>query len=942
MKIISSENRNIEANIFSLSFAGALEKEYLNLFYNNSIRHVRLSLLLAIFIYSVFGILDHWIVPEVKEDLWLIRFALFCPYVLVIFLFSYTKHFKKYMQLSIFSVVLFAGIGIIAMILIAPFPGNYSYYAGLILVFIYGYTFFKLRFIWATLAGWAIVISYEFAAIILTNTPIEIFINNNFFFLSGNFIGMIVGYSIELYSRRDFLHTRLLKAEKKKVDEARQNLEKRVEERTKQLIKVNEELIDRISEQKVAEEALRRRVDLEQLLTALSTQFIHLQYRELESGMKNTVQAIGEFAQVDRSYLYLYQKNSHDDQPTLKLFHKWENEEPDLSNKFSPLNLSWTISQLKSQEPVIIEDINDFPPEAHNDKDLIQSAGIKSMIVTPLMSKNNLVGFIGFDWIQDKLKWSEEKISLLKIVGDLLVLAYERKNTEELLKQSEKQYQTLFEKSSDVVFISTPEGKFIDINSAGLELFGYSSKEEILKINITEDLYANPEDREKFRSIIDREGQIKDFEFRLRNKDGKNIIAVETTTALRDKDGNILVYQGIIRDITKKRKLEQQLFQSQKMDSIGMLAGGIAHDFNNILTALKGYSDLALMKMPKDSPGSNEITGITRGIERAEDLTRQLLAFSRKQIIEPRVININKVILNLEKMMLRLIGEDINLKTILSGDIDHIKADPGQIEQILVNLLINARDAINQKDIKTQDKKITIETKQVYFDFNYVSNHPEVKVGDYLLIAVSDTGSGMKKDIISKIFEPFYTTKSNGKGTGLGLSTVYGIVKQNNGYIYVYSEINKGSTFKIYWPTTDLDIVPEYKEEPVEELAQGDETILFVEDDDEVRKFMYRTLKTLKYNILEASNGLEAIEIVRRNNLKLDLLITDVIMPEMGGKELAEELVKFMPGIKILFTSGYTDNHIVRSGRLDQGINFLQKPFSIKEISKKIRYILEN
>ena len=223
-----------------------------------------------------------------------------------------------------------------------------------------------------------------------------------------------------------------------------------------------------------------------------------------------------------------------------------------------------------------------------------------------------------------------------------------------------------------------------------------------------------------------------------------------------------------------------------------------------------------------------------------------------------------------------------------------------------------------------------------YLDFSYIVNHPEVQVGDYLLIAVSDTGSGMKEETISKIFEPFYTTKSNGKGTGLGLSTVYGIVKQNKGHIYVYSEPNKGSTFKIYWPTTDLDIVAEYKDEPSEEMARGEETILFVEDDDEVRKFMNRTLKTLQYNTFEACNGLEALEIVRRNKLKLDLLITDVIMPEMGGKELAEEIVKFVPGIKILFTSGYTDNHIVRSGRLDQGINFLQKPFSIKEISKKI------
>jgi len=942
MKILSSENTHIEGNIYTLAFSGILEKEYLSLYFSKSIRHVRLSLLLAIFIYSIFGVLDHWIVPEVRNDLWFIRFALFCPYVILTYLFSYTKKFEKYMQLSIFLVVLFAGIGIIAMILIAPYPGNYSYYAGLILVFLYGYTFFKLRFIWATFAGWAIVIAYEFAAIFLTNTPIEILINNNFFFLSGNFIGMIAGYSIEFYSRRDFLYTRLLEDEKKKVDAARKNLEHRVEERTKQLVSVNEKLVDKISEQKVTEEALRRRVDSEQLLTTLSTQFIHLQYRELESGIKNTVKAIGEFAGIDRSYLYLYQKNSIEDKGNFELFYEWEKENIPVTSKFSPLDQSWAMAHLESQEPLIIEDLNDLPKEAHPDKIILESAGIKSILATPLMSKNNLIGFIGFDSIRDNVKWSEEKISLLKIVGDLLVLAYERKNTEELLQQSEKQYQTLFEKSSDVVFISTPEGGFIDINPAGLELFGYSTKEEILQINIGQDLYANPEDRNRFRKIIDRDGQIKDFEFRLKTKEGKNIVAVETATALRDKDGKILVYQGIIRDITKKRKLEQQLFQSQKMDSIGMLAGGIAHDFNNILTALRGYSDLAAMKMPKDAPGSSEISGMSQGLERAEDLTRQLLAFSRKQIIEPHVININKVIFNLEKMMRRLIGEDINLKTALSGEIDHIKADPGQIEQILVNLVINARDAINQTNIKTRDKKITIETKQIYLDFNYIVNHPEVKVGDYLLIAVSDTGSGMKEETVNKIFEPFYTTKSNGKGTGLGLSTVYGIVKQNNGHIYVYSEPDKGSTFKIYWPTTDFDIVPEYKEEPKDEIAHGEETILFVEDDDEVRKFMNRTLKTLKYNTYEACNGMEALKIIRRDKMKLDLLITDVIMPEMGGKELAEEIVKVVPGVKILFTSGYTDNHIVRSGRLDQGINFLQKPFSIKEISKKIRYILEN
>jgi PAS domain S-box-containing protein len=524
----------------------------------------------------------------------------------------------------------------------------------------------------------------------------------------------------------------------------------------------------------------------------------------------------------------------------------------------------------------------------------------------------------------------------------MLVLAFERKNTEELLRQSEEQYRNLFEKSSDVVFISTPEGRFIDINPAGIKLFGFSSKEEVLNINIADDLYADPDERERFRTIIDRDGQIKEFEFKLKTKDGNEIIAIETTTVLCDDSGNVVAYQGIIRDITKKRKLENQLFQSQKMDSIGMLAGGIAHDFNNILTALRGYTDMALMKISQDAPEENEIKGISRGIERAEDLTRQLLAFGRKQIIESKVIDINQVILNLEKMLARLIGEDINLKTILAEDIGQVKADPGQIEQILVNLIINARDAINQKDSHTTDKKITIETKQVYLDFGYVVNHPEVMVGDYFMIAVSDTGCGMDDNQISKIYEPFYTTKSPGKGTGLGLSTVYGIVKQNQGNIYVYSEINKGSTFKIYWPMTEQELVSDYAEVREEALIYGEESILFVEDDEEVRKFICQALKSLNYDIIEASNGLDALEIVKKNNIKLDLLITDVIMPEMGGKELAEEIVKFVPGIKILFTSGYTDNHIVRSGRLDEGINFLLKPFSIKDISKKIRVILEN
>ena len=943
MEIVFAENHKFESNILTLAFSGDLEKEYQDSQIKNTLRHVRIGLLLAILIYGIFGILDHWIVPEVEEKLWFIRFALFCPYVLAVYFFTFSKRFARYMQIMISSVVLFAGIGIIAMILMAPFPGNYSYYAGLILVFLYGYTFFRLRFIYATLAGWTIVIAYEFAATVLTTTPIQILINNNFFFLCGNFIGMIAGYSIEYYTRRDFLHTRLLTEEKQKVEDARRHLENRVEERTRQVVTVNEELVQRIAEQKRTEESLLKKVNFEQLLTTISTQFIHLRSDEVESGMQSAIRSISKFAGVDHGFMYLLENAGKPEKAQVQLFYEWFDESIESKGSFQDPFLIWLTDCLKEKKTINFSDHAKIDRECAHGKKLAQQEGVNSFLATQLSFGDRFSGFIGFDSRSTCITWSDEIISALKIVGDMLILANDRRFKETLLKQSEERYRTLFEKSSDVVFISSPDGKFIDINPAGVELFGFESKEDILHVNIAKDLYVNPEDREKFRGLIDRQGQIKDFEVKLHSKGGAEIIALESTTVLREKNGEILAYQGIIRDITKKRKMEQQLFQSQKMESIGLLAGGIAHDFNNILTALRGYSDMALMKTSADAPDQGELNGIRRGLERAENLTRQLLAFSRKQIIETKVIKINEVILNLEKMLRRLIGEDINLKTVLSDQIDQIKADPGQIEQILVNLVINARDAINQKNGQTMDRKITVETRQVYLDFSYVVNHPEVMVGDYLQISVSDTGAGMTDHVIDKIFEPFYTTKEHGKGTGLGLSTVYGIVKQNHGNIYVYSEVNKGTTIKIYWPTTDLEIISDYCDEADEELNSGEETILFVEDDFEVRNFMGEALKSLKYNIVEASNGVEALDLIKqRHDLKIDLLITDVIMPEMGGKELAEEIVKIVPGIKILFTSGYTDNHIVRSGRLDNGINFLQKPFTIKDISKKIRNIVEN
>ena len=938
MNLFDSNNPKYDCNPLTLSFSKEIENDYINISFKKSLKHVRLGLLIAIFFYAIFGILDLSIFPEVKKELWIIRYLLFCPYVFAIFLFSFSKHFKKYLQFLVFSVVLFAGLGIIAMIIIAPDPINFTYYAGLILVFIYGYTFFKLRFIWATIAGWAIVLVYEIVGILIIDTPIEIFISNNFFFLSGNFIGMIAGYSIEYYSRRNFVQNILLEEEKKKVEEARRFLEKKVEERTRQVVAVNEKLIEKISEQK----ALKRRIELESFLTSLSTKFINLDYDELDNGIKNSMQIIGEFIKADQTYLYINSNISTSETPKFKLFKLWKNNSKDDQNILPISKSIEIINQLRKNISLVINKRAELNSILEKDKIEIEKFNIKSLILLPLIFNQKFYGFIGFDSFKYENMWSKEDINFLNLIGDLLVLAFDRKHKEDLLQKSEQEYRTLFEKSSDVVFISTPDDKFIDINNAGIKLFGFNNKEEILNCKISEDLYTNSSDRKEFIKLIEKNDQIKDFEIHLKTINGEEIIALETTTAFRDKDGNIIAYQGIIRDITKKRKLEEHLFQSQKMESIGMLAGGIAHDFNNILTALKGYADIALMKLPKDAPAKKQVLGISRGIDRAENLTRQLLAFGRKQIIEPKVINVNKIILNIEKMILRLIGEDINLETILSDDVGYIKADSGQIEQVLLNLVINARDAINEKNGQTKDKKITIETKSKYIDFSYARNRPEIKVGNYLLMAVSDTGIGMSDDLLTNIYQPFFTTKEHGKGTGLGLSTVYGIIKQNNSHIFAYSEINQGTTFKIYWPTTDQDIEPIYSVTLENELKNGSETILFVEDDFEVRNTMCDALQSLNYNIIEASNGIEAINKLKQNNINLDLLITDVVMPEMGGKELAEEIIKYFPKIKILYTSGYTDDHIVRSGTLEKGINFLHKTFSIKDLSQKIRFIIEN
>jgi nitrogen-specific signal transduction histidine kinase len=411
----------------------------------------------------------------------------------------------------------------------------------------------------------------------------------------------------------------------------------------------------------------------------------------------------------------------------------------------------------------------------------------------------------------------------------------------------------------------------------------------------------------------------------------------------RGSDGTILGYQGIIRDITDHKRteremkaLEEQLRQSQKMEAIGRLAGGIAHDFNNILTIIQGYCQLSLYELKGDHPLRENIEGIKKSTDRASGLIRKILAFSRRQVMEMRVVDLNALLMDLDKLLRRIIGEDIELVTFLAEDLGRVKVDPGQIEQVILNLAINAKDAM------PNGGKLTIETANAELDEVYARSHASVTPGHHVMLSVSDTGVGMSPEVKERIFEPFYTTKEKGKGTGLGLSTVYGIVKQSGGNIWVYSELGQGTTFKIYLPWAEATSEEKIEKVVKEEPPRGSETILVVEDEEELRKLAAQYLQKQGYRVLEAPEGEEALFICGKYKEPIHLLVTDVVMPGMSGRELSERLIALRPEIKILYMSGHTNSAIFQQGVLEPGVILLQKPFTLEGLARKVREVLDH
>ena len=516
----------------------------------------------------------------------------------------------------------------------------------------------------------------------------------------------------------------------------------------------------------------------------------------------------------------------------------------------------------------------------------------------------------------------------------------ERKRAEEELRKRESQLRKIFEILPIGLWFANKDGTLLRGNPAGVKIWGAEPKVPISEYRMFKAWRLPsrepipPEDWALARTI--REGvTIVDELLEIEAFDGKRKTILNYTAPVLDEAGAVDGAIVVNLDISDRKNLEDQLAQARKMESIGRLAGGVAHDFNNMLNVILGYVELSMDDLPDDDPLWVNLVEIRKAGQRSADLTRQLLAFARKQTVAPRVLDLNETVAGMLKMLRRLIGEDIDLRWRPAPDLDPVRMDPSQIDQILANLCVNARDAIGRAP-----GKITIETGRVAFDEDYCADHAGFLPGAYVLLAVSDDGRGMVEEIRSHIFEPFYTTTGVGEGTGLGLATVYGIVKQNEGFINVYSEPGRGTTFRIYLPRHAAKAVPTSRTAGAETIPPGHETILLVEDEPSILELTAKMLERLGYVVLPAAAPGEAIRLAREHAGDIHLLMTDVVMPEMNGRDLAENLLSIYPEIKRLFMSGYTANVIAHHGVLDEGVRFIQKPFSMNELAAKVREAL--
>jgi PAS domain S-box-containing protein len=509
----------------------------------------------------------------------------------------------------------------------------------------------------------------------------------------------------------------------------------------------------------------------------------------------------------------------------------------------------------------------------------------------------------------------------------------ERKRAEEALQKSEIGFRAVVGDAPYGIFKADLSGKLLMVNPALEKMLGYTSQSELLEVNLENGIYRYPAEHQKICELFLRDQHFKDVEVEWKRKDGGFIAVRCSGWPVKDDSGAHI--EVFAEDVTERRVLERQLRMAQRMEAVGRLSGGIAHDFNNLLGVIIGYIQLIKRTQIVGQPSFEYAEEIEKAGQRAVTLTRQLLAFSRQQVLEPVILNLNTLVSEMEKMLPRLIGEDIQLNLILDPTIGQVKADPGQIEQVVMNLAVNARDAM------PDGGKLTVHTANVEFDLAFTREHPGSVAGRYVMLAVTDTGTGMDLETQAQIFEPFFTTKGRDKGTGLGLATVYGVVKQSNGYIAVESEKGRGALFQIYLPRVDLPVPIKTENVQSPLTLGGSETILVVEDAEPLRVLAQLFLKENGYQVLTAADGAEAQQVAAQHHGHIHLLLTDVVMPGINGRVLAELLAPRHPGMKVLYMSGYTDSFIAGHGVLDEGLHLIHKPFTEEALMRKVRELLD-
>jgi PAS domain S-box-containing protein len=605
-----------------------------------------------------------------------------------------------------------------------------------------------------------------------------------------------------------------------------------------------------------------------------------------------------------------------------------EQDSPPISKK---LGKGLTDYLIRSGEPLLAT------PEvlqAMEDRGEVARKGSRSLdwMGVPLRVNNHTFGALVVQTYSSNIRYGERDKELLTFVARQVASAVEIKRNELALRRSEARYRSLVQSSVYGIYRSSLEGRFLDVNPALISMLGYGSPEEVLLLDPEKDVFAQPEEHERLIDEFRRTGRLDGIEVKWKRKDGGTIMVRISGRAVSSADEPADVLEAIAEDVTDRRALEDQFRQAQKMEAVGRLAGGVAHDFNNLLMVISGYAEVILGQVDPAHSLHEKGRAIQLAADRATTLTRQLLAFSRKQLLELKVVDVNAIVEDMERLLRPLIGENIDLITILSPDAAHTRADAGQLEQVIMNLVVNAKDAM------PTGGRLTLRTENIVVDENHRRGQHFIRPGHYVTLQVSDTGMGMDRETQSRIFEPFFTTKEKGKGTGLGLSTVYGIVKQSGGYVMVQSELGRGTTFQIYLPL--VEGAAEKHSVATPEAVGGTETILLVEDEESVRQLVRDTLSAKGYEVLEGENGEAGIAAAAGHRGRIDLVITDVVMPGLGGREMIKQLVETRPETKVLYLSGYTEDAIISDGSIEKGTTFLQKPFTLQSLSRKVREVL--